>query len=60
MHRDSWAKVYNFIWEIPVNENIFMTRFGQDLTDDVIRWDFEGKGQDVVNPSKGKLKSKKG
>jgi hypothetical protein len=37
-----------------------MTRFGQDLTDDVIRWDFEGKGQDVVNPSKGKLKSKKG
>ena len=35
-----------------VNKHVFMTRFGQDLTDDVIRWDHEGKGQSVINPSK--------
>jgi hypothetical protein len=35
-----------------ISEQVFSTRFGQDLTDDVIRWDHEGKGNSVMNPTK--------
>ncbi len=41
--------------QLYVNEHVFLTRFGQDLTDDVIRWEVEAKGQSVINPPSGKI-----
>jgi len=48
------SKVGNRI--LPVNEHVFITRFGQDLKDDVDRKLAHDRGQIVVNPPKGEIR----